>query len=90
MKTKGYQLLAPGSIYNAQIASGAAIDESKLNLTYTTAYLYNDYVSTTRSTTLNAGVTINFAADGFTIIDSASGQKWKLTVQNGVPRWDLV
>ena len=84
MKSKGYQIIASGTIYNDQISSTAAIVETKLALDHTTDFLYTDMVSISRDSSVGSGVYITIPATGLKWIDAQSGQTYKLSLNLGV------
>jgi hypothetical protein len=84
MKSKGYQIIQDGTIYDAQISATAGIVESKLLLDFSTAGLFGDMVSLTRSTSMQSGIFLTFPATGFKIVDAVTGQTFQFTCNSGV------
>ena len=84
MKSKGYQIIAAGTIYNDQISPTAGIVESKLTLDHTTNYLYGDMVSITRDTAIGSGIYLTIPATGLKWIDAENGQTYILSLHLGV------
>ena len=72
---------AAGSLTDTEVSATAAIQETKLALTHTTADLYNNSVRLDRDSAVNLG--INLILNWIVLVDQVTGVKYRVTLQNG-------
>lgn len=72
------------TIKDAEIATDAAIAESKLALQFTTGSIVSSAVMTDSPRTIQEGVYVTFPASGFKMIDIVNGKTYLFLLQNGV------
>jgi len=84
VRIHGVRDIQAGTITNDSISTSAAIVESKLSLTHTTANLYNYGLRTDESRTIENNVYVTFPTTGFKWVDSQNGRTYFATIVNGV------